>query len=58
MKYGILLAALMLGSRGLGVVIALVRTRASAKLQREMQSMFAQRLLTRDYASLKAFHSG
>ncbi len=57
-KYGILLAALMLGSRGLGVVTAWVRTRASAKLQREMQSMFAQRLLTRDYASLKAFHSG
>ncbi len=57
-RYGGMLAALMLFERLLGVLTQLIRIRASAGLQRSMQSMLASALLSRDYSSIKPYHSG
>ncbi len=56
--WGAALAALLLTERGLGVGTSLIRSRASARLQRSLQSMLAERLLSRDYGSLRHYHSG
>ncbi len=57
-RFGGMLAALMLFERVLGVLTQLIRIKASAGLQRSMQSMLASALLSRDYSSIKPYHSG
>ena len=58
LRNGIILAVLTLAGRGMYALLALVRVGASARLQREMQAMLTRKLLSRDYASIKGYHSG
>ena len=57
-QYGIFLLILVLTEIGLNFILSLMRTRASAKLQRSLQGMLVQDIMTKEYASLKGFHSG
>ncbi len=56
--FGGMLVALVIGERVLSVLTAYIRTKASAKLQMEMQQMVTSRMLSKDYAAIKPFHSG
>ena len=56
--YGGILAALILSQRGLSVWGSLLRTRASAFLQRHLQHRLTQELLEKEYASVRGYHSG
>ena len=44
--------------RGLAAWISMTRIKTSTKLQRSLQGMVVQRLLTREYTGLKGYHSG
>ncbi len=57
-RYGVMLAALIIVMRVLDVLYSGLRSRASVRLQREMQRMITQAVLSREYASLKSYHSG
>ena len=57
-RYGIILAALLLSSRGLSASVSLLRTHTSARLQRSLQGMLTRELLSKDYTGLKGYHSG
>ena len=57
-QYGILLLVLVLAEIIMSFILSLMRTRASAKLQRSLQGMLVQDIMTKEYASLKGFHSG
>lgn len=57
-QFGIMLAALILFDIVLGFILSLSRIKASAKLQRNMQSTLVQDILTKEYATLKKYHSG
>ena len=50
--------AITLINRALYAGLSLTRVSASSRLQRSMQSMVARRLLSREYAGLKGYHSG
>ena len=56
--WGAALAALIIAERILSVVSAGIRTRASAALQKSMQSMVTEAILGKEYAGLRNFHSG
>ena len=56
--YGFILFILILGQRMISLIIALVRIKASTTLQYSLQGMLSEKVLTRDYASLRSFHSG
>lgn len=56
--WGAALAALIIAERILSVVSAGIRTRASAALQKSMQSMITEAILGKEYAGLRNFHSG
>jgi ATP-binding cassette subfamily B protein len=58
LRYGIALLALTLAEVGMGFVHSLIQTQASAKLQRSLQGMLVREVLRKEYASLKAYHSG
>ena len=57
-KYGLILGGLILLDNLFATVLSMLRIRASAKLQRSMQSMLIKELLQKDYSSLKGYHSG
>ncbi len=57
-RYGIALLVLMLGEIAIGYISSLVRVHASAKLQRSLQGTLVRDILTKEYASLKSYHSG
>ncbi|MBR4501443.1 MAG: ABC transporter ATP-binding protein [Clostridia bacterium] len=56
--FGILLVVIIIVERLLGIWSAYTRTKASARLQREMQGRVTEAILGKDYAALKSFHSG
>ena len=56
--WGAALAGLIIGERILSILSASIRTRASARLQKEMQAMVTEAILGKEYAGLRAFHSG
>lgn len=56
--YGMILAGLIIAQRGISVALSLLRTDAAATLQRSLQGMLTEEILTRDYASLRGYHSG
>ena len=56
--YGALLVALIAAERFLGIWSSSVNLKASAGLQKHMQSMVTEAILGKQYASLKGFHSG
>ena len=55
---GIILAVLTLALVALNALTSAVNLRASTRLQRSMQHMFASSLMSKGYASLKGRHSG
>ena len=57
-RYGIFLAALILSVRLIQALVSLLHTHTSARLQKSLQGMLTNELLTKDYAKLKGFHSG
>ena len=57
-KFGIILLALVLTEIVLRFSLSLLRNRVSAKLQRSLQGMLVRDVLTKEYASLKRYHSG
>ena len=57
-RCGILLVAMIALSRGLSVAVSFIRTKASARLQKELQAMVTRDILGKDYAAIKPFHSG
>ena len=56
--YGILLLSIMLFSIILGLLLSLLRTRTAAKLQHHLQGFLIREIMTKQYAKLKAYHSG
>ena len=56
--YGILLGVLIAVRFILSAVQARLRISASAGLQKSMQRMLVEKILSREYAGLKGFHSG
>ena len=56
--WGGIVVALTLLRRALSALLAFTRLKASSRLQRSMQGMIVQRLLTREYPGLKGYHSG
>ena len=58
MRYGIMLVALVLGELLLGIASSMTRVKASARLQRSLQSMLIGTVLKKQYANLKKYHSG
>ena len=57
-RYAILLGTLILVRHLLSALRALLNIRASADLQKSLQGMLVRELLSRDYPSIKGFHSG
>ncbi len=57
-RYGACLLILMIVEVGLSFSLSLLRTKASAKLQRSLQGTVVQEILTKQYASLRGYHSG
>ncbi len=57
-KNGVILALLVLALLVLDYLQTAVRLRASTRLQRSLQEMFASELMAKGYASLKSRHSG
>lgn len=57
-RYGLVLVLLILLQRILTVATSLVRTISSSKLQRSLQSMLTEGILSKEYARLKGYHSG
>ena len=57
-RNGFLLAALIVFSRGASVLMAMVRNKASARLQKSMQAMVTDAVLGKEYSAVKRFHSG
>ena len=57
-KFGIALLALMLAEIAIGYISSLIRVYASAKLQHNLQRTLVRDILTKEYASLKGYHSG
>ena len=57
-KYGTLMVALYVAQRGLSVLSSFIQTKTSAKLQCHLQGMLTRVILSKEYASLKRYHSG
>lgn len=57
-RYGALMVALYAVQRGFSVGMSVLQIRTSAKLQRHLQGMVTRSILSKEYASLKAYHSG
>ncbi len=57
-RYGLALAALVAAERVMSVFNSLLRTKASAKLQKHMQGMITESLLDKEYGAISRFHSG
>lgn len=57
-KFGIALLLLVLVEIAIGYISSLIRVHASAKLQRELQGTLIRDILTKEYATLKGYHSG
>ena len=56
--YGILMLVLVLAQISIGFILSLIRIRASAKLQHQLQGMLVRDILTKEYSKLKGYHSG
>ncbi len=56
--YGIALVVLILSGRFLSILNSYIRTKASSKLQLEMQRMVTSSMMSKEYPALKPYHSG
>ena len=57
-KYGVILGVLFLLQRLISIILSMLRVVTSSTLQRTLQGMLTEEILTKDYASLRSFHSG
>ncbi len=57
-KNGFMLLGLVLVQLGLGFILSWIRIKASSKLQRHLQGNLIRDILTKEYATLKGYHSG
>ena len=57
-RNAVAMAVIIAAERGMGILSASIRMRANTRLQVEMQRMVTERLLSRDYAAIKPYHSG
>lgn len=57
-KNGFMLLGLVLVQLGLGFILSWIKIKASSKLQRHLQGTLVRDILTKEYATLKGFHSG
>ena len=57
-RFALALIALIVAERLLSVLNSSIRLKASAKLQRHLQGMVTSAILSKEYADLKAYHSG
>lgn len=57
-KSGLLLLAVMIAQIVLGWITSMVSLRASTKLQRSLQGTLIRDILTKEYSTLKSYHSG
>ncbi len=57
-KFGVALLLLVLAEIAISYISSLIRVHASAKLQRSLQGTLIRNILTKEYASLKSYHSG
>ena len=57
-KFGTALLILVLAEIAISYITSLTRVHASAKLQRSLQGSLIRDILTKEYASLKGYHSG
>lgn len=57
-KFGIALLLLVLAEIAISYISSLTRVHASAKMQRSLQGTLIRNILTKEYASLKGYHSG
>ena len=57
-RYGILLAILILAQHGLSAMRAMLRIHASSGLQKSLQGLLVEQLLSKDYSRIKGYHSG
>lgn len=57
-QYSILLLTVVLAETVIGFILSMIRIRASTKLQRHLQGLMVKDILTKEYATLKGFHSG
>ncbi len=57
-KYGFFLLILMIAEISLSFALSLIRTKASAKLQRSLQGTVIREILTKQYSALRGYHSG
>lgn len=58
LKYGLILGGLFILQRLIAIILSLLRTESSSTLQKSLQGMLTEEILTKDYASLRGFHSG
>jgi ABC-type bacteriocin/lantibiotic exporter with double-glycine peptidase domain len=57
-KNGFMLLGLVLVQLGLSFILSWIKIKASSKLQRHLQGTLVRDILTKEYATLKEFHSG
>ncbi len=57
-KFGAALLILVLAEIAISYISSLTRVHASAKMQRSLQGALIRNILTKEYASLKGYHSG
>ena len=57
-KYGAILGCLFILQRLIAVGLSLLRIDTSSTLQKSLQGMLTEEILTKDYASLRSYHSG
>ncbi len=57
-KFGAALLILVLAEIAISYISSLTRVYASAKMQRSLQGTLIRNILTKEYASLKGYHSG
>ena len=57
-KNGFVLLGLVLAQLCLSFILSWIRIKASSKLQRHLQGTLIRELLTKEYATLKGYHSG
>ena len=58
LKYGAILGGLFIFQRLISVSLTLLRTATSSTLQKTLQGMLTEEILTKDFASLRNYHSG
>ena len=58
LQYGAILGGLFIVQRLISIFLSLLRTKTSSTLQESLQGMLTEEILTKDYASLRSYHSG